>query len=89
MHGGYSSGTIISFKGNEMDKHPELTFSPFGPGGPIGPGGPACPCGEQTAHEEAGKSCGTESPPWFPARSHKPWVMYASFGGTRGSHRQR
>lgn len=77
-------GQLSHLRGNEVSNPPELTFSPFGPGGPIGPGGPACPCGEQTACEEAGKSCGTDNLPWFPARSHKPWVVHVSFGGTRG-----
>ena len=48
---------------DEMAKLCELTFSPFGPGGPTGPGGPACPCGEQAAREETGKSRLTEGPP--------------------------
>lgn len=70
---------------DKMDKLCELTFSPFGPGGPIGPGGPACPCGEEMACEETGKSCLTEGPPWFPARSPKPCVVHPSFRGTHGS----
>lgn len=67
-------------RGNEVAKPPELTFSPFGPGGPIGPGGPACPCGEQRAREEPGQSCGTESPPWFPDPMSPAWCTPALEG---------
>lgn len=90
MHRCYGGGAIISTsasmpKEDRMVKLCELTFSPFGPGGPIGPGGPACPCREQTACEETRKSCLTEGPLWFPARSRRPCVVHPSFGGTHAS----